>query len=66
MAVGTVKWFNDLKGYGFIAQDDGSDYFVHHSHIVGDGFRTLHVGERVEFTEVQNERGKEATDVTRL
>lgn len=66
MAVGTVTWFNDLKGYGFIAQDNGSDYFVHHSHIVGDGFRTLHVGDRVEFTEVQNERGKEATDVTRL
>ena len=66
MAVGTVKWFNDLKGYGFIAQDNGSDCFVHHSHIVGDGFRTLHVGDRVEFTEVLNERGKEATDVTRL
>ena len=52
MALGTVKWFSDTKGYGFIAQDDGKECFVHFSHIQGVGYRTLHEGDRVEFREV--------------
>ena len=49
MAKGTVKWFNDQKGYGFIAVEGGKDVFVHHSAILGDGFKTLREGEAVEF-----------------
>ena len=49
MAIGTVKWFNDAKGYGFISQEGGDDVFVHHTAIQMDGFRTLKEGERVEF-----------------
>jgi CspA family cold shock protein len=66
MAVGTVKWFNDGKGYGFIAREDGSDVFVHHSQILGVGYRTLHPGERVEFEETKGDQGAEATHVTKL
>jgi CspA family cold shock protein len=66
MAVGTVKWFSETKGYGFIAQDNGNECFVHFSRIKGVGYRTLHEGERVEFREVRSEKGKEAADVTRL
>ncbi len=49
MAVGTVKWFNNAKGWGFIRQDEGQDVFVHYSQISGDGFRTLREGQTVEF-----------------
>ena len=49
MAKGTVKWFNDAKGFGFIAQDGGKDVFVHHTAIIGDGYRTLSEGQEVEF-----------------
>ena len=49
MSKGTVKWFNDAKGYGFISQQEGEDVFVHFSSIVGDGFRTLAEGDEVEF-----------------
>ncbi len=49
MALGTVKWFNDAKGFGFIRQDEGPDVFVHYSQIKGDGFRTLEEGQAVEF-----------------
>ncbi len=49
MAVGTVKWFNNAKGWGFIRQDEGPDVFVHYSQISGDGFRTLREGQMVEF-----------------
>ena len=66
MAVGTVKWFNDGKGYGFISREGGADVFVHHSQILADGYRTLHPGERVEFEEIQGDRGAEATHVIRL
>jgi CspA family cold shock protein len=67
MALGTVKWFSDGKGYGFITrEDDGNEFFVHHSQIVGEGFRTLHPGERVEFEEEKGDRGAEATHVSKL
>src|SRR5690606_33582433 len=62
---GTVKWFNDSKGYGFIRQNQGDDVFVHHSAIVGDGFRTLAEGEEVEFEVQQSEKGVQATNVIR-
>jgi CspA family cold shock protein len=58
MATGTVKWFNDAKGYGFIQQDAGSDVFVHFSAVSGNGYRSLTEGQRVQF-DVVNERGKE-------
>ncbi|HVM56869.1 MAG TPA: cold-shock protein [Gaiellaceae bacterium] len=65
MATGTVKWFNDQKGYGFITPDEGGkDVFVHHSSIVGDGFRTLAEGAKVEFEVAQGQKGPEAKNVT--
>lgn len=65
MPTGTVKWFNDSKGYGFIAPDDGSkDVFVHHSNIAGSGFKSLTEGAKVEFEVRQGEKGPEAIDVT--
>ncbi len=64
MATGTVKWFNDAKGYGFIAPDEGSkDLFVHHSSIVGDGFKSLAEGAKVEFEEREGSKGPEAHNV---
>lgn len=63
MIRGTVKWFNDAKGYGFITQTDGEDIFVHFSGIVGDGFRTLAEGESVEFELRDTDRGPQATNV---
>ena len=66
MARGTVKWFSDLKGYGFIAAEGQAEVFVHHTAIEGLGFRTLHVGEQVEFEVRTGERGAEAAHVTRL
>ena len=66
MARGTVKWFNDQKGYGFISADGANEVFVHHSAIEGIGFRTLHEGEKVEFEIRTGERGAEATHVTKL
>ncbi|GAB4425280.1 MAG: cold-shock protein [Anaerolineae bacterium] len=62
---GTVKWFNAQKGYGFIAREDGPDVFVHHSGIVGTGYRELFEGERVEFTVTQGPKGLQASDVVR-
>lgn len=65
MATGTVKWFNDAKGYGFISQEGGEDVFVHHSAIQMDGFRTLKEGEKVEFEVVQGPKGLQAANVRR-
>jgi CspA family cold shock protein len=64
MANGTVKWFNDSKGYGFIEQEDGPDVFVHHSAISAAGFKTLKEGERVSFDIEQGEKGPAAANVT--
>jgi CspA family cold shock protein len=63
MASGTVKWFNDAKGYGFIQQDEGADVFVHFSAISGSGFRTLSEGERVTFEIEQGPKGPAAKNV---
>ena len=60
---GTVKWFNDSKGYGFIQQPEGGDVFVHFSAIIGDGFRTLAEGEEVEFEIRDSDKGPQATNV---
>ncbi|MFC1533484.1 cold-shock protein [Thermodesulfobacteriota bacterium] len=64
MAEGTVKWFNDSKGFGFIEQEDGPDVFVHHSAINADGFKTLNEGDRVTFDIEQGEKGPKAANVT--
>ena len=64
---GTVKWFNDSKGFGFVTPEDGSkDCFVHHSVIQGDGFKSLREGERVEFDIVQGQKGPAAENVTAI
>jgi CspA family cold shock protein len=63
---GTVKWFNDQKGYGFIAQDEGGDVFVHYSAIEGQGFRSLSEGDRVEFTVEQGQKGPAAAHVRKI
>lgn len=65
MATGTVKWFNDAKGYGFIEQPEGGDIFVHFSSIVGEGFRTLSEGEAVEYELLETDRGPQAANVVR-
>lgn len=61
--IGTVKWFNETKGYGFIARDNGADVFVHYSAIRGNGFRTLKEGQRVEFELGQGPKGLQAVNV---
>jgi CspA family cold shock protein len=67
MSSGTVKWFNDEKGYGFITPDDGGDdLFVHHSNIQMTGFRTLKDGQHVQYEPGQGKKGMEATNVTSL
>jgi CspA family cold shock protein len=63
MALGTVKWFNDAKGFGFIRLDDGADIFVHYSQISGEGFRTLEEGQPVEFNVCDGPKGKFAERV---
>ena len=66
MSTGTVKWFNDSKGYGFITPDDGEDIFVHFSEIVGDGFRSLTEGMKVEFEVTDGPKGKKASNVRKV
>jgi CspA family cold shock protein len=61
--IGTVKWFNEAKGFGFIAREGGPDVFMHFSAIQSDGFKTLAEGDRVEFEIVQGQKGPQATDV---
>ena len=65
MATGTVKWFDDAKGYGFFTPDDGGkDLFVHHSGIAGEGFKSLTEGAKVEFVPEEGQKGPQATNVT--
>ena len=66
MVQGTVKWFNGQKGYGFITKDDGQDVFVHYSAIVGQGFRSLEEGQRVEFEITQGPKGLQAANVSKI
>jgi len=65
-AVGTVKWFNESKGYGFIQRENGSDIFVHFSNITGNGFRTLREGQQVSFSEGEGPKGPQAENVEAL
>ena len=64
--VGTVKWFSDQKGFGFLEQEGGDDVFVHHSAIVSEGYRSLTEGDRVEFTMEQGQKGPAAGDVRKI
>jgi len=67
MVRGKVKWFNDQKGYGFIAKDDGSgDVFVHFSVVQGDGFKTLAEGDNVEFDVIESDKGPKASNVKKV
>ena len=66
MDKGTVKWFNDAKGFGFITQEGGPDLFVHHTAIAAEGFRSLSEGDRVEFETVQGAKGLQAANVRRV
>lgn len=65
MATGTVKWFSNQKGYGFITTDDGKDVFVHYSAVEGDGFKTLQEGMKVQFEITNGPKGEQATKVTK-
>ena len=65
MPEGTVKWFNEKKGYGFISQEGGNDIFVHYSAIQGDGFRSLKEGDRVRFEITQGPKGMQAANVAK-
>ncbi|MFW5959722.1 MAG: cold-shock protein [Chitinivibrionales bacterium] len=66
MAKGTVKWFDSAKGYGFIAQESGSDVFVHHTAIQEDGFKTLDEGQEVEFEVQEGAKGLQASNVVKM
>lgn len=66
MPSGTVKWFNDSKGYGFISSDTGEDVFVHHTAIQGEGFKTLAEGDKVEFEIVKGDKGDKAENVVKV
>ena len=66
MAEGTVKWFNDAKGFGFIEQDNGPDVFVHFSQVQGDGFKSLAEGDRVSFDVTQGQKGPQSANVRKI
>ncbi len=66
MANGTVKWFNDSKGFGFITSEDGSDVFVHHTSIQGEGFKSLAEGDSVKFDTEAGPKGPKAINVTKM
>ena len=66
MFKGTVKWFNESKGFGFIAKEDGGDVFVHYTAISGDGFKTLAEGQTVSFEVLETPKGPKAANVTKL
>lgn len=66
MKTGTVKWFDNVKGYGFIAGEDGKDIFVHYTAILIDGFKTLEEGQPVQYDVVEGKRGLQASNVTAL
>jgi CspA family cold shock protein len=66
MAKGTVKWFNDSKGFGFITKEDGEDIFVHHTSITGSGFKSLSEGQEVTFDVEKGPKGLHATNVTKI
>jgi CspA family cold shock protein len=66
MVKGTVKWFSDQKGYGFITPENGKDVFVHHSSIQGEGYKSLAEGQQVEFEIEQGPKGEQATNVVKL
>ncbi len=66
MVKGTVKWFSNQKGYGFITPEDGKDVFVHHSAIQSDGYKTLEEGQNVEFEIQQGPKGDQATNVVKI
>ena len=66
MAKGSVKWFNNQKGYGFITPENGKDVFVHHSSIQGEGYKSLEEGQQVEFEIEQGPKGEQATNVVKL
>ena len=66
MATGTVKWFNNEKGYGFISRENGSDVFVHHTAILAEGYRSLNEGDAVSFEVVNGQKGLQARNVVRL
>ena len=66
MAKGTVKWFNNQKGYGFITPEEGNDLFVHHTEIQGEGYKTLEEGQAVEFEVISGPKGDQAKNVVKL
>ncbi|MCK4234206.1 cold-shock protein [candidate division WOR-3 bacterium] len=66
MLKGTVKWFNENKGFGFIQQEDGPDVFVHFSEIKGEGYKSLNEGDEVEFEITEGDKGPKATNVTKI
>ena len=66
MAKGTVKWFSNQKGYGFITSEEGKDVFVHHSVIQGEGYKSLDEGQQVEFEVQQGPKGEQATNVMKI